>query len=92
MEPHRTGKVGEVLPSSNAVFEIPENLQSHLEREDTGSGSESSWTLGRDSDQTTASPTVDTPTMQSDEEGVGGGEWEEVLTTGMVAQARWPQS
>ena len=61
----------------NQVFQIPEYLKSHLEGDEIGSSGESSWTLGTDSEQTTASPTASTPTLQSDAEEFGGGEWEE---------------
>ena len=59
------------------VFQIPEYLKSHLEGDEIGSSGGSSWSLGTDSEQTTASPIASTPTLQSDEEEVGGGEWGE---------------
>ena len=75
----------------NQAFQIPEYLKSHLEGDEIGSSGESSWTLGTDSEQTTASPTASTPTLQFDAEEFGGGSGRRRLTTGTVAQARWPQ-
>ena len=59
------------------VFEIPTYLKSYVDMDELGSTGESSWTLDTDSQQTTASPTADTPTMQSDVAESGGGEREE---------------
>ena len=60
------------------VFAVSDRVQ-HLFESDTiqSQSDESSWSLGTDSDQTTASSQAETPTLQSDEEGLGGGEWEE---------------
>ena len=58
------------------VFAVSDRVQ-HLFESDTIQSDESSWSLGTDSDQTTASSQAETPTLQSDEEGLGGGEWEE---------------
>ena len=63
-------------------FEIPDHLKSHFEMDDVDGSDEFSWTLGTDSDQTSASSRAEaeTPTLQSDadvaEEGVSGGDVE----------------
>ena len=59
------------------VFDVPTYLHSSLDMDHVDSEA-SSWTLGTDSDQTSAaSSRADTPTMQSDLEEFGGGEKEE---------------
>ena len=63
-------------------LEIPDHLKSHFEMDDVDGSDEFSWTLGTDSDQTSASSRAEaeTPTLQSDadvaEEGVSGGDVE----------------
>ena len=57
--------------------EVPLNLQCHFEIDDVDGSGESSWTIGTDDEQTSASSQADTPTLQSDAEELGGGEWEE---------------
>ena len=57
------------------LFQIPESLRIHFEMDEGSTAS--SWTLGTDSEQTSASSQAETPTMESDVEGFGGGEEEE---------------
>ena len=47
---------------------VSESLQNHFDMDDVDGSDGSSWTLGTDPDQTSASPAADTPTLQSDAE------------------------
>ena len=81
---------GAGLTSNGNVFEVPKYLHHSLDMDHVDS-EESSWTLGTDSDQTSASSRADTPTMQSDLRSLEVGRRRRRLTTGKVAHARWPQ-
>ena len=59
------------------VFQVPVQLQTHVEMDEIDGSNASSWTLSTDAENTSASSQADTPTMQSDVEEFGGGDVEE---------------